>query len=236
MPIFYGCLALLIPGLLLAFVLPMVPFAMWIAGVGGWLVLVFETIVAVPLWAFAHLTFQGDGLHGRGIEGYSLLLNVLVRPSLMLVGLFLGYYLFTCLSWLVFQSFGIAVHFVLADGWIVTNLLGAAVMICIFVLIHIGIALLSFRLISLFPHHVIKMIGFATPANRVDMDEFAVRATTAGTAATLREIERGTGRSSCLCPKWWPGTAHQGYRWPRLEAVLRPAKSDQTAQPMRAPM
>jgi len=190
-PIFLGCLALLIPGLLLAFVLPMVPFAMWIAGVGGWLVLVFETIVAVPLWAFAHLTFQGDGLHGRGIEGYSLLINVLVRPSLMLIGLFLGYYLFTCLSWLIFQSFGIAVHFVLADGWIVTNLLGAIVMICIFVLLHIGIALLSFRLISLFPHHVIKMIGFATPANRVDMDQFAVNATTVGMGASLRAIDRG---------------------------------------------
>jgi conjugal transfer/type IV secretion protein DotA/TraY len=190
-PIFWGCLALLIPGLLLAFILPMVPFAMWIAGVGGWLVLVFETIVAVPLWAFAHLTFQGDGLHGRGTEGYSLLLNVLVRPSLMLIGLFLGYYLFTCLSWLIFQSFGIAVHFVLADGWVVTNLLGAVVMICIFVLLHIGIALLSFRLISLFPHHVIKMIGFATPANRVDMDEFAVRATTVGMGAALTRIEGG---------------------------------------------
>lgn len=103
-PIFYGCLALLIPRLLLAFVLPMVPFVMWLASVGGWLVLVFETIVAVPLWAFARLTFQGDGVHGRGVEGYSLLLNVLVRPSLTPIGLFLGYYLFTCLSWLIFQS------------------------------------------------------------------------------------------------------------------------------------
>jgi hypothetical protein len=82
-------------------------------------------------------------------------------------------------------------HFVLADGWIVTNLLGAVVMICIFVLIHIGIALLSFRLISLFPHHVIKMIGFATPANRVDMDQFAVNATTVGMGAALTRIEGG---------------------------------------------
>ena len=179
MPIFYGCMALLIPGLTLAFVLPMVPFAMWIAGVAGWLILVFETIVAVPLWAFAHLTFQGDGLHGRGAEGYGLLLNVLVRPMLMLIGLFLGYYTFTCLSWLVFQSFGVAVHFVLADGYIVTNLLGAIVMISIFVLLHLMIALLSFRMISLFPHHVIKMIGFA-PANRVDMDRFSLEATTIG--------------------------------------------------------
>jgi conjugal transfer/type IV secretion protein DotA/TraY len=189
MPIFYGCMALLIPGLTLAFVLPMVPFAMWIAGVAGWLILVLETIVAVSLWAFAHLTFQGDGLHGRGAEGYGLLLNVLVRPVLMLIGLFLGYYTFTCLSWLMFQSFGVAVHFVLADGYIVTNLLGAIVMISIFVLLHLMIALLSFRMISLFPHHVIKMIGFA-PANRVDMDRFSLEATTIGMGATMNTMQR----------------------------------------------
>lgn len=189
-PIFYTCLALLIPGLILAFVLPMVPFATWIAGVAGWLILVFETIVAVPLWAFAHLTFQGDGLHGRGAEGYGLLINVLVRPTLMLIGLFLGYYVFTCLSWLIFQSFGVAMHFVLQNGWIVTNLAGAIIMVCMFVLLHMMVALLSFRLISLFPHHVIKMIGFA-PANRVDMDKFALEATTAGMVATLKEVQGG---------------------------------------------
>jgi conjugal transfer/type IV secretion protein DotA/TraY len=187
-PIFYGCLALLIPGLILAFVLPMVPFAMWIAGVAGWLILVFETIVAVPLWAFAHLTFQGDGLHGRGAEGYGLLINVLVRPTLMLIGLFLGYYMFTCLSWLLFQGFGVAVHFALADGWIVTNLLGAIIMISMFVLMQMMAALLSFRMISLVPHHVIKMIGFG-PANRVDIDKFGLEATTIGMVATMSEIK-----------------------------------------------
>src|SRR5690349_3107291 len=38
-PIFYGCMALLVPGLLIAFVLPMIPYAIWIAGVAGWLIL-----------------------------------------------------------------------------------------------------------------------------------------------------------------------------------------------------
>jgi hypothetical protein len=31
-PIFFGCMALLIPGLTIAFVLPMIPWVMWIAG------------------------------------------------------------------------------------------------------------------------------------------------------------------------------------------------------------
>ena len=134
-PIFIGCMALLIPGLTIAFVLPMIPWVMWIAGVVGYLILVCEAMVAVPLWMLAHLTFEGDGLHGRGFAGYELLFNILFRPVLMIIGLFLGYFIFTCASWLIRMSFGIAAAFVLGDGWIVTNWLGLFVLLSIFVLV-----------------------------------------------------------------------------------------------------
>ena len=117
-PIFYACMALLLPGLTIAFVLPMIPpwenssmstrlpepkpsrrgrsWVMWMAGVAGYLILVCEAFVAVPLWMLSHMTFEGDGLHGRGGPGYELLFNVLFRPVLMLLGLFLGYFVFAC--------------------------------------------------------------------------------------------------------------------------------------------
>lgn len=189
-PIFYGLMCMLIPGLLISYVLPMIPFAMWIAGVAGWLILVCEAIIAVPLWMFAHLTFQGDGLHGRGIEGYALLFNVLFRPVLMLFGLFLGYFVFSAMSWLMLQGFGIAAGFALSNGWFVTNLLGVIVLICMFVLMHITLALVCFRLISVVPHQVVKLIGVA-PANRVDMDQFSRDAGVVGMGTSLTAIRGG---------------------------------------------
>jgi conjugal transfer/type IV secretion protein DotA/TraY len=63
---------------------------MWMAGVAGWIILVFEAMIAVPLWMLAHMTVGGDGLHGRAIEGWSLLFNVVFRPTLMVIRLFLG--------------------------------------------------------------------------------------------------------------------------------------------------
>ena len=192
-PIFYGLMCLLIPGLLISYVLPMIPFAMWIAGVAGWLILVCEAVIAVPLWMFAHLTFQGDGLHGRGIEGYSLLFNVLFRPVLMLFGLFLGYFVFSSMSWLMMQGFGIAAGFALSNGWFVTNLLGVIVLLCMFVLMHITLALVAFRLISVVPHHVVKLIG-VQPANRVDMDQFGRDVGMVGMGASLTAI-RGGGQA-----------------------------------------
>ena len=141
----------------------------------------------------AHLTFEGDGLHGRGFAGYELLFNILFRPVLMLIGLFLGYFIFTCASWLIRMSFGIAAAFVLGDGWIVTNWLGLFVLLSIFVLSHIVAAIASFRMITLIPHHVPRMIGFSS-ANRVDMDEFSRGAALIGTQKALTTIADGVNR------------------------------------------
>ncbi len=70
-PIFALLMGILIPGLMLAFVIPIIPWVMWMAGVTGWLILVCEAVIAVPLWMLAHMTMSGDGLHGRASEGYS---------------------------------------------------------------------------------------------------------------------------------------------------------------------
>ena len=192
-PIFMLLLGLLIPGLTIAFVLPMIPWVMWMAGVMGWLILVCEAVIAVPLWMLAHMTMQGEGLHGRANEGYSLLFNVLFRPTLMLFGLFLGYFIFASISFLIRQTFGIAAGFVLEHGWVVTNVLGVVVLLSIFVMTHVVAALMSFRMISLVPHHVPRLLGFHS-AGRVDMDQFSKDAAIVGVGGTLARIDQGLNR------------------------------------------
>jgi conjugal transfer/type IV secretion protein DotA/TraY len=192
-PIFIGITAILIPGLTIAFVLPMMPWITWItwiAGIAGYLILVCEAVVAVPLWMLAHMTGEGAGLHGRATAGYSLLFNVLFRPVLMLLGLFLGYFIFASMSWLIRMSFGIAAGFVLQNGWLVTNMLGMFVLLWIYVMVHVYAALTSFRMISLVPHHLPHLIGFA-PAGRVDMERFANDAAWIGAGTALSTTERG---------------------------------------------
>jgi len=193
-PIFLGILSLLIPGLTIAYILPMIPWVMWIAGVAGYLILVCEAVIAVPLWMLAHMTFEGAGLHGRGTQGYELIFNVLFRPVLMLLGLFLGYFVFTSMSWLIRMTFGVAAHFVLENGWLVTNFFGLIVLLSIYVMAHVTAALMSFQMISLVPHHLPKLIGFSS-ANRVDMDEFSKAAAWVGTRGALSEVDNSTRAS-----------------------------------------
>ncbi|WP_249198616.1 MULTISPECIES: DotA/TraY family protein [Gluconobacter] len=187
-PILTGAMALLLPGLTLAFVLPMIPWVMWMAGVAGWLILVCEGVIAVPLWMLAHMTMSGEGLHGHAKAGYALIFNVLFRPTLMLFGLFLGYFVFDAMSWLIHQTFGVAAGFVLSHGWIVTNLIGVVVMLGMYVMVHITLALMCFRLIAILPERVPAMIGFHE-GNRVDLDQFSRDAAVVGMAGTLKGIQ-----------------------------------------------
>jgi len=173
--IYAAIFSIFLPGIVIAYVLPMIPYVMWMAGVAGWIILVCEAMVAVPLWMLAHMTLGGDGLHGRATEGWSLLFSVVFRPTLMVIGLFLGYFVFDCMSWLIRQTFGVAAGFVLTNGWLVSNFVGMAVLLSIFVMTHLVAALTSFRMIALLPHHLPRLIGF-TSGNRVDMDDFQNRA------------------------------------------------------------
>ena len=69
------------------FVLPNMPFIIWVGCITGWVLLVIEAIIAAPLWAIMHLHPNGDDLTGRGGNGYSLVLSLLLRPVLMVFGM-----------------------------------------------------------------------------------------------------------------------------------------------------
>ncbi|WP_435640878.1 DotA/TraY family protein [Micavibrio aeruginosavorus] len=75
-------------GLVLFYVIPFMPFLYFFFAVGGWVKGVFEAMVGVPLWALAHLKIDGEGLPGRAaMNGYYLLLEVFIRPILIVFGL-----------------------------------------------------------------------------------------------------------------------------------------------------
>ena len=188
-PIMLGCFAMLVPGLTVAFVLPMVPYVMWMAGIASWLILVCEAVVAAPLWMLAHMTLNGEGLHGNARQGYALLFDVLFRPTLMLFGLFFGYFVFDAMSWLVHQTFGVAAGFALSHGWLVSNFLGMLLLVWMFVLLHMILALASFRLIAIVPNRVPQILGFGG-GERIDVDAFSRDVAVIGMAGAMQNMQK----------------------------------------------
>ena len=189
-PIFYVLMSLLVPGLLLAFVVPMVPLIMWTAGILGFVVRVFEAIIAAPLWLLAHVTMDGTGLHGRGIRGWGNLLSLFLTPALMVIGMFGSYWAFTFISRLIFLTFSIAAGFTLAQGWLVANMAGVLVLFSMFTLLHIVMEVQCFRLITLVSVHVPSWLGIDS-TDRVDAQGLTQEASMVGMGATLAAIRAG---------------------------------------------
>jgi hypothetical protein len=75
-------------GVLLHYILPMLPFIYFFFAVGRWVKTIFEALVGVPLWAMAHLRHGGPGLPGQAaMGGYVLILEIFIRPVVTVLAL-----------------------------------------------------------------------------------------------------------------------------------------------------
>ncbi|ART61193.1 hypothetical protein CBP36_19705 (plasmid) [Acidovorax carolinensis] len=85
--IFIGFTALFGVGVVMAFLLPMLPFMLSVGSILGWLMALFSAIVAAPIWIAGHLHPEGDGFAGKAVGGYMLLLETVTRPIFIIFGL-----------------------------------------------------------------------------------------------------------------------------------------------------
>jgi conjugal transfer/type IV secretion protein DotA/TraY len=87
-PLFYFFMfALMAIGFTLAVYLPAVPFLFWMIGAFNWIVSVLVGCAAGPMWAATHLGAEEDK-GSRSAYGYIFLIDMMLRPSLMVLGFF----------------------------------------------------------------------------------------------------------------------------------------------------
>lgn len=149
---------LMIPALTMAYVLPMMPYILWVGGLVGWLILVVEAVVAAPLWAIAHMRMDGDGIAGPWAQtGYRLLLSLLLRPALMVIGLLLGMVVFAVVGPFISQSFRMAMLTTFGNEGV--GLFGGIVMIFLIAAMFYWISYKCFGMIHQVPDRILRWIG-----------------------------------------------------------------------------
>ena len=86
-------------GFVLFYVVPFLPFIYFFFALGGWVKGIFEAMVGAPLWALAHIRIDNDGLTGKAaLDGYFLVLEVFLRPILIVFGLIASIATYSALS------------------------------------------------------------------------------------------------------------------------------------------
>ncbi|WP_395173516.1 DotA/TraY family protein [Roseibium alexandrii] len=150
-----------VAGVFLAYIIPLMPFVYFVFAVIAWVLEIFEAIVAMPLWALAHLRIDGEGMPGQAaIGGYQLLLMILLRPALIVFGLIGGYVIFGAAMYFFSTLYNSATT--ITQQEIAGNDLGAFgvfIYTLIFAFLTYNIALMCFKMIDDVPKGILRWLG-----------------------------------------------------------------------------
>ena len=143
-------------GWTLSIYLSYLPLLIWLFQVMAWLIAAVVAAFGMPLWMLMHLSGEGDGISGvRAQTGYGLLLSLLLRPVLLIFGLFAGIALVYILGGFIDQTLGTTLQ---NPPNSVFECLG---LIVLYVVAVIALATLCLRTITLIPDMAFGWIDVA---------------------------------------------------------------------------
>ncbi|MCI2713918.1 DotA/TraY family protein [Enterobacter hormaechei] len=156
-PIVYMILvALFCIGLTLSIWLPFVPFIYWFVAMADWLVTLLTGIVASSLWAATHINI-GQTNEDRSTYGYIFLIDVMIRPLLMVMGFIFASLAIVALGTALNYIFKTAMENVQADS--TTGLWSMIGILFVYARMCTGMVAKVFALPARMPNYVISWIG-----------------------------------------------------------------------------
>lgn len=112
MPIIGAWLAIMVLiGFTTAYYVPFYPYMIFTFGSIAWLMVVIEAMVAAPIVALGVSSPEGDSAFGKGEHAIMLLLNVFLRPGMMIVGYITAIALSFVSVWIINAGFSNVVAF-----------------------------------------------------------------------------------------------------------------------------
>lgn len=92
--IFPFLITLFVTGIMITFYFAFLPFIIWLGNLVGWIVLIVQGIIGAPIWlvSFLRNTDTNDFV-GKTGQGYLLVLEAFLRPTLMILALFFAFHL-----------------------------------------------------------------------------------------------------------------------------------------------
>ena len=148
---------MILAGLVLAYLVPVLPFLRFLFGLLAWLVAVIAAVFAMPVWLAGH-TVRGEGFVTQATrQGWLFLPGLVLRPVLMLFGLVVGYLLFVT----VMDTFngvfrGLVFDAGASDG---IGVVGWLAMLAIYLMAVYGLMNACFKLIDHLPSIAMDWIG-----------------------------------------------------------------------------
>lgn len=156
-PVTFAVIGMMTLGVTLSVYLILMPLIAWIIAVLNWLIAVIEAVIAAPLFAAAHMHPDGDERIGNAGEGYRMLLNVIMRPSLMVAGILVGFILVDTIMGFVNEIFMPYIRG--AQNGSVVGLVKYIGIVTAYVMLAMSIMNNCFSMVHLLPDRVMLYMG-----------------------------------------------------------------------------
>lgn len=156
--IFTSVMSLIGIGIVLSIIIPLTPFMLWVMGIAGLMVLIIESLVASVIWAVMLMHPSGEGITSdQSRQGLMILLNLFMRPALMLMGMVCGIFMVEPMVTFVNDMFFFVFKSTQASSY--TMLFITFGFISVYCTIVLAIIKKSFSLIHVVPDSVLAWIG-----------------------------------------------------------------------------
>ncbi len=150
----------LLAGVILAFIVPMLPFTKFFFSILTWLASLFEAIVLVPFMALAFLTPKGEGFAGPNTRNaFFLIFQVFLRPILCVIGLVASMILFYVAAKFLNASFYEATSGVGIYEGSAMKFMQKLVYSIMYVALVYTAANTTFKMIEHLPKHALRWMG-----------------------------------------------------------------------------
>ncbi len=145
-----------INGTMLAYVIPMIPYLIWMGIVLSYMATCIEAYVASPMWVLAHLAPDADDVVGKQGQGYMLILVLTLKPALAIFGFVASFVMMCAGAALINATFLIATSFV-DSGWL--GITYSIAMIAVYMCLNLNNTMNATRVMSTLPDTVLEWIG-----------------------------------------------------------------------------
>ena len=108
-------------GITTAYYVPILPYMIFTFGTIAWLMAVIEAMVAGPIVALGVTHPEGHDAFGKGEQAIMILLNVFLRPAMMIIGYIAGIALSYVSVWILNAGFSHAIGFMQGSNEFGTN-------------------------------------------------------------------------------------------------------------------
>jgi hypothetical protein len=154
--VFTGLCLLL--GVIFGFLMPLLPFGLWIIAVGGWIIALFEALVLCQIWGVVLISPSADHTSEAARKSTIIVVSILLKAPLLVTGLIVAWLLNNILLSEMLMFSDISTALALDTSSMIKGLIDQLIVLVIYFVILYGMYNIIFSLIESFEKITIDVL------------------------------------------------------------------------------